>query len=390
MAYAIVEFLHLEQVDVVPALWIQGEHCAWPDQAKGDKIIVMVKKALPPDASWKRFAVAVKGLFATYEQARKKLERSQYTSELSSDSERPQGKRKRRPPPQWSQSDEEPVRHKPTKAAPRKVPAVPADFPQGLFTAASKEGSSSAGRQSSSVPDDLGNFAPEICVQAKFLKKKTIFSHSQAPSDSSENCSILDTDIRSLQESSSPVEGRLQASELQDPQDQAFKQHVLRLLNIMRFTLQQHGEMLNKLCATLPVHAVIAHPSLVEQAFNTLPDLLAFEKELDEEKAPRLVHELKQLGGKTASKATKRMLTYLLTDELAAQFSWIGRKGKLNFSVLKTATAITDAAKKLPGGKDAIEDTIKSWLRHAPERAKDQRCKAPEADQNEGMLFMHV
>ncbi|XP_029822778.4 uncharacterized protein LOC115308822 [Ixodes scapularis] len=314
MAYAIVEFLRLKQVEVVPA------HCAWPDQAKGDKIIVMVKKAVPPDASWRRFAVV------------------------------------------------------PTKAAPRKVPAVPADFPQGLFTAASKEGSSSAGRQSSSVPDDLGNFAPEICVQGS--------SHSQAPSDSSENGSILDTDIRSLEESRSPVEG-LQASELQDPQDQAFKQHVLRLLNIMRFTLQQHGEMLNKLCAILPVHAVIAHPSLVEQAFNTLPDLLAFEKELDEEKALRLVHELKQLGGKTASKATKRMLTYLLTDELAAQFSWIGRKGKLNFSVLKTATAITDAAKKLPGGKDAIEDAIKSWLRHAPERAKGQRCKAPEAHQNE-------
>ncbi|KAG0417142.1 hypothetical protein HPB47_005860 [Ixodes persulcatus] len=57
----------------------------------------------------------------------------------------------------------------------------------------------------------------------------------------------------------------------------------------MRFTLQQHGEMLNKHCAILLVYAVIAHPSLVEQAFNTLPDLLAFEKELDEEKAPRLV-----------------------------------------------------------------------------------------------------
>ncbi|KAM7295664.1 uncharacterized protein ISCGN_025161 [Ixodes scapularis] len=149
----------------------------------------MVKIAVPPDASWKRFAVAMKGLFgmdniimwygarkltlrmlvlsATYEQARRKLERSQYTSELSSDSESPQRKRMRRPPPQWSQSDEEPVRHKPTKAAPRKVPAVLADFPQGLFTAASKEGSSSAGRQSS--------------------------SHSQAPSDSSENCSILGT-----------------------------------------------------------------------------------------------------------------------------------------------------------------------------------------------------
>ncbi|XP_040078488.1 uncharacterized protein LOC115324801 [Ixodes scapularis] len=161
---------------------------------------------------------------------------------------------------------------------------------------------------------------------------------------------------------------------------------AVRLPNI-----KQHGEMLNKLCAILPVHAVIAHPSLVEQALNTLPDLLAFEKELDEEKAPRLVtHELKQLGGKTASKATKRMLTHLLTDELAAQFSWIGRKGKLNFSVLKTAAATTDAANMLPGGKDAIEDTIKSWLRHAPQRAKGQRCKAPQADQTEGTLFMHV
>ncbi|KAM7312887.1 protein ECT2 [Ixodes scapularis] len=131
--------------------------------------------------------------------------------------------------------------------------------------------------------------------------------------------------------------------------------------------------MLNKLCTILSVHAVIAHPSLVEQAFNTLPDLLAFEKKLDEEKAPRLVHELKQLGGKNASKATKRKLTYLLTDELAAQFSWIGRQGKLNFSMLQRS----------PGGKDAIEDTIKSWLRHAPQRAKGQRCKAPEEDQNE-------
>ncbi|XP_040070955.1 uncharacterized protein LOC115309409 [Ixodes scapularis] len=169
-----------------------------------------------------------------------------------------------------------------------------------------------------------------------------------------------------------------------------FKQHVLRLLNIMRFTLQQHGEILNKLCATVPVHTVIAHPSLVEQAFNTLPDLLASEKELDEEKAPRLVHELKQLGGKTASKASNRMLTHLLTDEPATQFSWIGRKGKLNYSVLKTATAITDAAKKWPGGKDAIEETMRSRLWHAPERAKGQRCKALEADQNEGTLFVHV
>lgn len=48
-----------------------------------------------------------------------------------------------------------------------------------------------------------------------------------------------------------------------------------------------------------------------------------------------------QLGGKDAYWATKRILSYCITDEVAAQFSWMGRKGKLSFSALKIAKAIT-------------------------------------------------
>lgn len=69
----------------------------------------------------------------------------------------------------------------------------------------------------------------------------------------------------------------------------------MRLLNIVRFTVQQHGEMLNKLCEVLPSHAVVVRPRLVEQPFNKLDDLFAFDKTLVNEKAAMLVSTLIQL-----------------------------------------------------------------------------------------------
>lgn len=41
-----------------------------------------------------------------------------------------------------------------------------------------------------------------------------------------------------------------------------------------------------------------------------------------------------------ARQSTKYMLAHLLGDQLAAQFSWVGRKGKHKFSSLRTAAAI--------------------------------------------------
>lgn len=98
MAYAIVEFLGVEQVEIVPTRWIEGDYCAWPEHVKGDRAVIMVKKSVTPDTSWTRFEVSVKGVFATYEQARKKLNKSQTTSDLGSDAEAPMRKRVRRRP----------------------------------------------------------------------------------------------------------------------------------------------------------------------------------------------------------------------------------------------------------------------------------------------------
>lgn len=52
------------------------------------------------------------------------------------------------------------------------------------------------------------------------------------------------------------------------------------------------------------------------------------------------VNELSQIGGDHVLKATRRILVYLMADELAAKFFWLGRKGKRNFSKFTLASSI--------------------------------------------------
>ncbi|XP_070396150.1 uncharacterized protein [Dermacentor albipictus] len=138
MAYVIAEFVEDKQVEVVPVTWVEGDKCAWPDNLKGNRVTSLVKKSVPPDTFWKCYSVAVKGVFATYEQARAKLNDSQYTSDLGTGSEMSQGKRTRRPPAQWSDSDEPDTPPPPKKAkqsSSKQIPAPPSNFPLGLSSA---------------------------------------------------------------------------------------------------------------------------------------------------------------------------------------------------------------------------------------------------------------
>ncbi|XP_037508776.2 uncharacterized protein LOC119385404 [Rhipicephalus sanguineus] len=135
MAYFIVEFLEDILVEVVPLSWVNDDLCAWPSNLKGDSVTPPVKKGVPPDPLWKRYSVAVKGVFATYGQARAKLNDSQYTSDLGAGSQMFQEKRSRRPPAQWSDSDEPDTPQPPRKAkksCAKQLPAPPSNFLQAL------------------------------------------------------------------------------------------------------------------------------------------------------------------------------------------------------------------------------------------------------------------
>ncbi|XP_049527596.1 uncharacterized protein LOC119459235 [Dermacentor silvarum] len=115
----------------------------------------MAKKQHPPQSWWKQYEIAVKGLFGkhisvtlhlklgviilitfctfsvTYEHARKKLNDSQFHSDLASETEMPPLKRRRRPPAVWSDSDSEEEEEDSATSQPG-LPPIQNNFTSGI------------------------------------------------------------------------------------------------------------------------------------------------------------------------------------------------------------------------------------------------------------------
>lgn len=53
------------------------------------------------------------------------------------------------------------------------------------------------------------------------------------------------------------------------------------------------------------------------------------------------ITNLKSLGGDNVSCNTRRVLEYLMTDNVAQNYSWVGNKGKKKFCELKVRQIIT-------------------------------------------------
>lgn len=77
------------------------------------------------------------------------------------------------------------------------------------------------------------------------------------------------------------------------------------------------------------------------------------------------------IGGATYKHMVKRVLTKIMSDDLAKMYSWIGFKGKLKFCNLRTCSAIVTAVQKTHSCSEAmIESIIKYWLVKSTERGK--------------------
>ncbi|XP_077492362.1 uncharacterized protein LOC144103542 [Amblyomma americanum] len=145
MAFAIVEFTETVEVEVFPSTWIEGDICCWPG-GKADSVNKLVRTSAKPQDNWAQHPVEVKGVFCSYENARMRLERSQFTSDLAtSDDEQP-----RRPvhkPKRLIDSDSDqspsPPQKRPKKPAPavlQPYPQPPANFPSSSISPLWKSG----------------------------------------------------------------------------------------------------------------------------------------------------------------------------------------------------------------------------------------------------------
>ncbi|KAH7940975.1 hypothetical protein HPB49_008546 [Dermacentor silvarum] len=168
----------------------------------------MAKKQHPPQSWWKQYEIAVK---VTYEHARKKLNDSQFHSDLASETEMPPLKRRRRPPAVWSDSDSEEEEEDSATSQPG-LPPIQNNFTSG-----------------------------------------TQLSETNSPQGTSDNHSV----------------------------DADFQWHVLRLLNTLRFMLEQQADTLNKLCDILPTFSVTECAELLGHPLSSLEELQEFDDKLD-------------------------------------------------------------------------------------------------------------
>ncbi|KAH6919873.1 hypothetical protein HPB50_029140 [Hyalomma asiaticum] len=218
----------------------------------------MVRKSRPRESTWKKFKISVIGLFATYDHARKNLDKSQYTSDLSSGPDRGR-KRHRRAPLVYTDSDESESEHSQHALKKLHAPVVPEDFPQGL---ASVEASSDPQRD----------------------HDRSVTSEASASSSGPAHASTHQA-FEDAVNTDAETETEVQPSML-DRRDkqQYFEQNTTRLLNILRYMQQQQGEVLNMIVKTLSSRSVspCAAP-VIEQPFSSLEELLAFDEKLDKE-----------------------------------------------------------------------------------------------------------
>ncbi|XP_064465471.1 uncharacterized protein LOC135377055 isoform X2 [Ornithodoros turicata] len=155
---------------------------------------------------------------------------------------------------------------------------------------------------------------------------------------------------------------------------QDFQREILRILHIIRLTVEHHTKQLESIAQRSAVEEEET-PVLVKPC--TSPDeLVEFDNVLaaSSDARSKLKRLLQSLGGTNAKDAARRMMSTLMTDAVAAQFTWEGKNDKQRLCDLNCTNIILSCFtghtkhNRAQGTKREAEEAIRSWLRHASER----------------------
>ncbi|XP_064467963.1 uncharacterized protein LOC135378797 [Ornithodoros turicata] len=369
MQYAIVEFTETQEVEVVPCSWITGDKCLWPNRPSS-KVQRMVKKGLPPGLDRMEYSAKVKGIFASYHDARLKLPLSELTSDIGSDVV--PAKRRRKAKVFESEEEE------------GSFPPLPESFVKSTQGATPIRVASSKAQALSARPDARNDTQ---CVSQgssyllqpgdesdadSVISEPDSGSASVPPSSTKSILGSSDMSTRTAVQNKPADESSSVNAETRPVPLHEFQRQVLRLLNIIRLNQQQQGDLLYGFTSLKSSTVMPEQPIIVPEPLDTIEQLDQFEKQLTPETEKQLALELARLGGTSCKIAVKRMLCHLLTNKLAMLFSWLGNKGKDSFKHLKIVSIMLRGVRQIKKLEKTtefdVETEIKSWLRHAKER----------------------
>ncbi|XP_032365789.1 uncharacterized protein LOC116683560 [Etheostoma spectabile] len=327
-SFSVVEFVDeidpdgCKKVDIIPSEWFEGTDgklCWWPP-ATLLNVTKAVKESTPPAQNWILCNMRVMGNAATYAEARVKLHQAEYTSDLT-DTEDGLIKRKAR---------------------------------SKLFQSQSKHLESS---EHSDSEDELPPTPPE-----KHLWPAANKMTSQITSPTAQRVASA-----TVQQIASPT-----AQRVASPSCEAMFSKLLTIVEEIKETQKVHGKMLNALLKKQDT-SVMEVPDGVVFPLQTQADVEALEELLgDRSLMSAVVAMVADIGGTNVDDATRRMMKYILSNELALDYNMFGRHGKKKFKDLCLFNVLYEALKKnsltAQVNQQEAERALSKWFTGARDR----------------------
>ncbi|XP_035711634.1 uncharacterized protein LOC118437003 [Folsomia candida] len=160
-----------------------------------------------------------------------------------------------------------------------------------------------------------------------------------------------------------------------------FEGQVIRKLDFLSATVNHLCDAVNLLVNRHQIEQIEYKENAFDLPISTTGAMKVVEDELKAserrgDKKQSLVFHLALGGGRKTPDSTYRVMAELMTNEIAAQFSYEGKKGKLSFCDFPLIKASVLAAVRRNVGDakgNDIEDGIKYWLKKGPERLKREK-----------------
>ncbi|CAG9762675.1 unnamed protein product [Ceutorhynchus assimilis] len=382
--WTIVKFIDEDTVAMVPTIWLtnseNGWNCLWPP-LPANRISVAVRTH-EMNTCWPSFKVTMfrNATYDDYQKARKAVLKAEDTSDLNTDVEMTVRRKKInrissdsseendvlvkiRTPPKFT--------GKSFRAKDKNVKMVKQKLVLSSQLSCHKQNAKLLEPGTSSEGNNQ-NLSKNVDLTNSNLNDSLGFErHDNGQANESVNASAP----KHVQPSVRPR--TIASNNSNDPKCTCCPVHVhyikeiLRQLTFIKSRVDDIPiEPILKNPVSLHEKSLFENPAVNDEALselnNALKDTNFFEK---------AVNELSRLGGRNIYDFCVRCLKKVMTDELANQYSWLGRRNKKNFSVMEVSKLIIAAAEA--GGKaknkKEVEDAVSGWLRRANDRIKSKR-----------------
>ncbi|XP_064472633.1 uncharacterized protein LOC135387302 [Ornithodoros turicata] len=379
----------------------------WPPQRNATKLRALIEEGRMLTENWTRQKCKPLGLFCTYEQARRRLPLAEVTSDLSTDQDLGRGKRKRVARTISSSEDEDSSLLPDPPTPPLYMTTLPKQKVSTPSSCSDVSQTPLKGYSRGTALNILGSDADCADEEDHTMTCRIIRgSAATASSSSSQRCSVTtvqdrfgtasdvgmsnvglsNEQCRSDQRSPPVLVSRSgvhhrdkgQTNTLPGSADAtAFQKRVLSLLHFIRYEVQDHSGLLTRILSKLDSYkGEEEEEKLFGEPTDSLSDFLEFDKELrvGKQKQVQVRTFLGKFGGRDTADQVARMLSRVLTDNLATEFSWCGARGKQAFKdlafvdILCESVTSSSAKHKENATFRDVEEAVKSWLRHAKER----------------------